>query len=168
VDAPKLSDVFVLNTQKHITEAALASCAASLLPIGVTIVTARGTVGKLAMTGNPMAINQSCYALSGKAPLEQYSTYFLIYDAVRALQSNTHGSVFDTITRETFKSVTAVIPPSKCVRGFECVVTPMMERILTNRRESATLIQARDFLLPKLMSGEVRVKDAEKIVETVL
>lgn len=168
VDAPPLSDVFVLDTERHITEVGLASCAASLLPMGVTIVTARGTVGKLALTGSPMAMNQSCYALSGKAPLARYSTHFLIHDAVRALQTNTHGSVFDTITRETFRAVTAIIPTSEGVLAYENAVAPIMEHILSNGRENRTLAQIRDLLLPKLMSGEIRVKDAAKVTEMAL
>jgi type I restriction enzyme S subunit len=100
--------------------------------------------------------------------LARYSTYFLIHDAVRALQTNTHGSVFDTITRDTFIAVSATIPTPECVLAYENAVTPMMERILSNGRETKTLVQIRDLLLPKLMSGEIRLKDAENVMEAVL
>jgi type I restriction enzyme S subunit len=51
--------------------------------------------------------------------------------------------------------------------AFENLVAPVMAGLLTNRAESRTLAQLRDLLLPKLMSGEIRLKDAEKAIEQV-
>jgi len=67
VDAPATSDVFVVDTEKHITDAGLNGSSTKLLPAGTTIISARGTVGRLALTGRNMAMNQSCYGLRGKA-----------------------------------------------------------------------------------------------------
>ena len=60
VDAPFLSDVWVMNTEKKITEEGLKNSSTKVLPIGSTIVSARGTVGRIALVGKPMAMNQSC------------------------------------------------------------------------------------------------------------
>lgn len=58
-------------------------------------------------------------------------------------------------------------PGSAVLRGFSGTVDPMLERVLQNREESRTLAVTRDLLLPKLMSGEIRLRDAEKVVESV-
>ena len=47
------------------------------------------------------------------------------------------------------------------------VVNPLMDRVIANARETRTLAQTRDFLLPKLMSGEIRLREAMKVVEAV-
>ena len=51
--------------------------------------------------------------------------------------------------------------------AFEQLVSPILLQLLANRAESRTLAQVRDLLLPKLMSGEIRLREAEKLVEQV-
>ncbi|MCW3097838.1 MAG: restriction modification system specificity protein [Chthonomonadaceae bacterium] len=165
IDAPDSNNVFVIDTEKHITQLGLNNSSARLLPIGTSIISARGTVGRCALVGKPMAMNQSCYAVRGKHEGTDYYTYFALRQAVAELQQNTHGSVFDTITRDTFASIQVVVPPPEIAQSFDRTVLPLMQRILANLHEIATLTELRDTLLPKLMSGEVRVRDEEKIVE---
>jgi type I restriction enzyme S subunit len=168
VDAPSPSDVFVIDTEKHITESGLNSSSTRLLPVGATIVTARGTVGKLACVAGTMTMNQSCYAIVGRPPFGPYFTYFGLKGAIQDLQANTHGSVFDTITRATFSAVGGIRPNDKVAQAFDDTVNPLMAGILSNLRENKTFTQTRDLLLPKLLSGEIRVKDAEKLVDGAL
>ena len=59
------------------------------------------------------------------------------------------------------------LPPELVVGAFQNIVQPMIDRIIANIHESRTLAQTRDLLLPKLMSGEIRLRDAEKAVEAV-
>ena len=81
VDAPAESDVFVIDTEKHITELGLNNSSTKLLPSGTTIISARGTVGRLALVGRDMAMNQSCYGLRGKYG-DDYFTFFTTYRLV--------------------------------------------------------------------------------------
>ena len=168
VDAPHPSDVFVLKTEKSVTAAGLASSSARILPLGATIITARGTVGKLAMVGTEMAMNQSCYAVIGKSGWPESFVYFLLKTTVQSLQANTHGSVFDTITRQTFDVVSACCPTPRVAEAFGRSVDSILGRIKSNLQENETLAEMRDFLLPRLMSGQIRLKDAEKKTEEAL
>lgn len=164
VDTPLGSDTFVFDTEKNISDSGLENSSARLLDLGDTIISARGTVGNLAMAGRPMAFNQSCYGLKGT---KGYGPCFVFLSAkhmVTKLQSLAHGSVFSTITRQTFESVHLPAPGSKIANQFELATSVLFERIRGNVAESRTLAATRDFLLPKLMSGEVRVRDAEKLV----
>ena len=88
VDAPNASDVFVVDTEKRITKAGLQGSSTKLLPTGTTIISARGTVGRLALTGRPMAMNQSCYGLHGRAG-DTYFTYFSVKRLVEQLKQCT-------------------------------------------------------------------------------
>ncbi len=156
-DAPSLSDIFALDTERSITQAGVENSSTKILPVGTTIITARGTVGSLACLGIPMAMNQTCYGIQGAQGYSDFFTYWTIRKAVDELQSRTHGTIFDTITRQTFKIVDMVLPPVNVTEAFECTVNPIMKRILNNLHESQTLTAQRDALLPKLVSGEVRV-----------
>ena len=60
---------------------------------------------------------------------------------------------------------TAIVPCDKLTEAFNGLAQPLYDRIVANKAESRTLAATRDLLLPKLMSGEIRVRDAEKAVE---
>ncbi|MDD5189148.1 MAG: restriction endonuclease subunit S [Methanoregula sp.] len=157
VDAPSDSDMFVIDTEKHITQAGVENSSTNIFPVGTTIITARGTVGKLALVGVPMAMNQSCYGIKGVNGYLDYFIHFLLKRAINELQQQTHGTVFETITRQTFDGVEIIVPPPLVAQKFDVVVHSNLEKIRNNLMESRTLAQIRDALLPKLMSGEIRV-----------
>lgn len=164
-DAPSASDLFVWTTERTITSEGLASSSARLVPAWTTIVSARGTVGKFAITPFEMTFNQSCY---GVRPIDGHGELFVHYllrSALVRLQQRAHGSVFDTITRGTFESIRVVEPPRALSLAFHERVRPLLERIRLNGAQSLTLTSIRDALLPKLISGEIRVPAAAKIVE---
>ncbi len=160
-DAPADRDVWVIDTEERITDSAVENSAAKVLREGTTIISARGTVGRLALTAVPMAINQSCYGVQGADGVGDFFVYFALQHAVGELRQRTHGSVFDTITRQTFNSLHHVRPPSSLLNAFEATVAPFLHGLRSNRSQSRTLALLRNALLPKLISGELRVPEAE-------
>ncbi|MDD2701161.1 MAG: restriction endonuclease subunit S [Sideroxydans sp.] len=163
VDAPNPSDIWVVDTEKMITQQGVENSAVKILPVGTTIISARGTVGKIALVGVPMAMNQSCYGLKAKTG-EGLFNYFSTQRMVAVLQQHTHGSVFDTITRATLEGVETVSPTSGLVDKFEELVRPYLSTIKTNIQQSGTLATLRDSLLPRLLFGELRVPTVEEAV----
>jgi type I restriction enzyme S subunit len=162
-DTPAPGDVFVISTEKTITTEGVNNSSARVLPVGTTIISARGTVGNLALVGVPMAMNQSCYGLRPRHGRRGYFLYFATRALVEILRQRAHGSVFSTITRETLSGTQVVAPPRDLIEAFEGVASGQLERILANQRHSLTLAALRDALLPKLISGELRIPDAERI-----
>jgi len=168
VDAPEISNVWVVNTEKKVTRAGVENSSSRVLPVGTTIISARGTVGRIALVGVPMAMNQSCYGLRGRTGARGYFTHFATGELISSLQQRAHGSVFDTITRDTLASISVVEPPAALVESFEFRVGPMLERIRTGLFSSGSLTALRDALLPKLISGQIRVSTAMKHVEEAI
>jgi len=154
-DVPSDGNVFVIDTNQKITTLGLQKSSTKLLPLGATIITARGTVGKLALTGVPTAMNQSCYGVRGANGIGPFLNYFNISHAVTTLKQNTHGAVFDTITMDTFKTVYLVESSDGLKQRFEEMITPFLSGIKSKLFEIKHLTQLRDTLLPKLLSGEV-------------
>lgn len=159
-DAPRDGEIWVFNTSERITDNGLLNSAARIVPKGCTIISARGTVGKLAMAGTPMAFNQSCYGLLPSDDASFCHLHLLMQTIVANLQQRTHGSVFDTITRATFDGLLVAKPAGDVVSSFEAVVTPIFDLLLASLQESSKLAEMRDYLLPKLLSGQVRVEAA--------
>jgi type I restriction enzyme, S subunit len=147
---------WIVATDKHITDAAILETRVSKLPAETVVISARGTVGNVALMAEPMAMNQSCYGLRTRTESDQIHLYFLTRHLVNELRSHAHGSVFSTITRDTFGGIPVVCPPASELRRFEEDVRPLFQRILIASRESQTLASLRDALLPKLISGEIR------------
>ncbi|MEI6799708.1 MAG: restriction endonuclease subunit S [Pseudomonadota bacterium] len=167
-DTPSAGSVFVTETEKSITEAGLLGSSARLVRKGSTIITARGTVGNLAMTGQEMTFNQSCYALQGANGVGDCFTYLITKHMVGQLQSMAHGSVFSTITRQTFEAVEMPMVTRTVFEAFEANIAPLFAKILSLVQETAILAQTRDLLLPRLMSGELRVAEADASIAEVL
>ncbi|MDD5705501.1 MAG: restriction endonuclease subunit S [Kiritimatiellae bacterium] len=157
-DAPSDGEIWVIKTAELITEDGVANSAARVVPKGCTIISARGTVGKLAMAGIPMAFNQSCYGLMPGDGKSFCYLHLLMQTTVADLKQRTHGSVFDTITRATFDSLLVVLPPIEAVKAFESGVASIFDLLLASLQESSKLAEMRDYLLPKLLSGDVRAE----------
>lgn len=156
---PKDSDgaFFAYKTQINITEGGLKNCNSRLYPPKTVIITARGTVGKTTILAVPMAMNQSCYALKMKENDAPYYLFFALNNEIKALQTMANGGVFNTIIGKTFDSINIQIPKDPLIYGFEKTVRPFMEQIKNKLQANSKLVEARDRLLPKLMSGEVKV-----------
>ena len=164
VDAPSDSEVWVLDTEKKVTRAGVENSSTRVLPVGTTIISARGTVGRLALVGVPMAMNQSCYGLRGRTGGRGFFNYYSTRDLVARLQQHAHGSVFDTITRDTLAGVKVVVPPGELVELFEREVGPCLDRIRAGLLDARTLAALRNALLPKLISGELRVEEPARFL----
>jgi type I restriction enzyme S subunit len=165
-DAPSETDVWVIHTEKQVTKEGIANSAAQILPEGATIISARGTVGKLALIGTPMAMNQSCYGVCGIKGYGDFFTYFALRHATAELQQRTHGTVFDTITRQTFETLDCIFPPANLTAAFDRTVAPLLSQIRANLHQSRTLATLRDTLLPRLLSGELKVQQAAQIISS--
>lgn len=124
---------YVYETEKTITELGLENSSTKLLQKGDVIISARGTVGEIATIPFPMAFNQSCYGLRAKRGIVTSDyLYYLIKHNVSVLKKNTHGSVFDTITRNTFDNIEVEIPSIKIQEKIASILSDYDEKIELN------------------------------------
>ncbi|EHA1205657.1 TPA: restriction endonuclease subunit S [Vibrio alginolyticus] len=166
-DAPENGEVFVIDTEEKITELGLQKSSTKLLPRGTTIITARGTVGKLALVATDMCMNQSCYGVRG-TEVGDYFNYFNLKQAISTLKQNVHGAVFDTITTNTFDTYSFAFSGSEIANAYNELIAPLLEKSEINARQNITLTRLRDRLLPKLVSGQISVGEvAQELAEAV-
>ena len=151
---------YTLTTEKYITDAGLARCNSRLYPVNTVFVTARGTVGKVGLPGVPMAMNQSCYALSSDK-VDPLLVYFYALEIIHALKHKASGAVFDAITTRDFDTETVMRLAPEDEQKFISAAKPIYEMILQNTIENDRLAALRDNLLPRLMSGEIEVSDVD-------
>ena len=104
-----------------------------------------------------MAMNQSCYALVAKPPINQHYLYFALVEGVEQFRSRAVGTVFDAIIRDTFKLIPFVVPGRTFIQMFSDYILPILRQIDVLSSEARNLTKARDLVLPRLMNGEVAV-----------
>ena len=150
---------YIVSTEKKITEIGLNNSATKILPEDTVIVVARGSVGKYGIIASPMAMNQSCYGIYSKSSFSQGITYLVVQSLINHFLNVAYGSVFDTITTSTFKSIEILVPPPETMEEVKDKIDPLFEKIKRNYRENQFLTTLRDTLLPKLISGEVRLNE---------
>ena len=154
----------LIETERTITQQGLDESATQMIPAFCSVVVARGaTTGRMVLFGRDMAMNQTCYALATTTETP-FALYCQLRVEIDALVHAAHGSVFDTITTSTFASSQVVLPARPALAAFEDRVVPIFQCIRQSIYESRTLAALRDTLLPKLMSGEIRVQDADKFI----
>ena len=155
--SPKdVNGVYCFDTEKHITEKGLNNCNSSLYSRNSVFITCRGTVGKVAMAAVPMAMNQSNYAILSNKGYSQYFAYLMTVSIVKKLKFKANGAVFDAITSKDFKEQ-IIIPNVNDVNRFDSIIQPIFDNILNLGFENLRLSTLRDTLLPKLMSGQIKV-----------
>jgi type I restriction enzyme, S subunit len=152
-------NVYSLKTEDYITEQGLKFSSTKLFPKNTVFITARGSIGRLALNAVPMAMNQSCYALSAKDDVSYAYLYFLTRELIHHLEVKASGSVFDSIVSNDIELTKLAIPGDReIISSFAKIVEPLFEKIELNTRENERLTNLRDWLLPMLMNGQVTVK----------
>lgn len=132
---------YVYSTEKKITEEGLNNSSTKLLQKDDIIISARGTVGEMAMIPFPMAFNQSCYGIRAKECVNSTFLYYLIKNSVKKLKVMTHGSVFDTITRDTFATINVDIPDIEVQCRIAKILSDIDDKIENNQKINNNLEQ---------------------------
>lgn len=152
-------DVFVIETDRSITKEGLDNCHTKLYPKGTIFITARGTVGKISLSGIEMAMNQSCYAIMPKHNIPTLFLYYQTVILIKKLKNKASGAVFDAITTRDFDEA-IIIPPLPIMNKFSETIESIFEAILNNIIQAKVQSKTRDALLPKLISGKIHVLDS--------
>ena len=107
-----------------------------------------------------MAMNQSCFAFTGKN-ISQPCVYFIIKSAVRSLQAKANGATFSAINTRDLKIEEVLLPNEENLNDFSIWADSLFNQMLINSKESLRLAALRDALLPNLMSGEIDVWEVD-------
>ena len=157
---------YVTTTEKKITKLGLENSSTKLLSKGDIIISARGTVGELAIISSEMAFNQSCYGLRAKDFVDSTFLYYLLKQSVCVLQHNTHGSVFDTITRDTFDGITINLPPLATQQKIATILSSLDDKIELNNKINDNLEQQAQAIYDELFNNDDRNIILGDIIET--
>ena len=156
-DLSNLSSPVLLDTARKITNAGLKKISSGLLPPGTVLLSSRAPIGYLAISEEPVAINQGFIAIP---PGDGISNLFMLYwcNAFREQILNyASGTTFLEISKRNFRQIPISISDEAVMDVFDKQAWPLHRSIAANEGESHLLTALRDALLPRLVSGKLRM-----------
>jgi type I restriction enzyme S subunit len=132
---------------------------------GDTLISVRAPVGDINMASESCAIGRGVAAARHRSGSRSYSYQFMLGLEEVFARFEAEGTVFGSIGKKDFHAISCVKPPRAVIAEFERMLSPLDNRIDVTECESRRLAALRDLLLPKLISGELRVKDAQRFCE---
>jgi type I restriction enzyme S subunit len=163
-DLSALTFPVLLDTDRKITDAAIAKISSGLLPVGTVLLSSRAPIGYLAIAEVPTAINQGFIAMKCNGALPNVFILFWCRENMDVILGNANGSTFQEVSKSNFRPIPVIVPPELILNAFRERTGPLYRHIVENERESKVLAQLRDTLLPKLISGELRIAEAERFL----
>lgn len=161
---------YCYDAEKKITELGLLESSTKILRKGQIIISARGTVGIIAMIGKDMAFNQSNYGITAVESLTTNDfLYYLLKFCVPNLLNASYGAVFDTITKNTFNQIQIDLPPLQEQKAIAAVLSSLDDKIDLLHRQNQTLEAMAETLFRQWLSTvELEEKPFSTIISSTL
>lgn len=165
-DLTTQKSLFVTNSAKKITKLGLEKSSAKLFPPYSVMMTSRATIGEISINRKEASTNQGFITLIPNEDFSIYQLYFWLRSNMEIILSISNGSTFKEVSKTNFKKLK--ILKTKGIEEFINKCEKLFNKIELNILESEELTRLRNYLLPRLLSGEIDVTKAEKQIKEVL
>lgn len=162
-DITRNNCIVILDTEKKITDAGLNGSSAKLLPPETILMTSRASVGYFGLCEREVCTNQGFISC---IPNNENTRMFLLYNLINRtdeIRQKAGGATYLEISKSTFRSLDILLPNDKTLSRFQENIYPLIKEIRLLKKLIENSQQARDKLLPKLMSGEIEVEKCKEI-----
>ena len=157
----------LLDTQRHITDEGITQISSRLLPKRTVLLSSRAPVGYTAMSFVEVAVNQGFIAIPPTDGVPNEFVLLWLRQHMDRIKAHAGGTTFAEISKRAFRPLLMAVPPAELLAAFERAAGPMFDLIAAEDREIRLLSKLRDALLPKLISGSIRVPDTSEPAEVI-
>jgi type I restriction enzyme S subunit len=164
-DLSNLKSPVLLTTERQITDAGISVISSGLLPAGTVLMSSRAPIGYIAIPEVPVAVNQGFIAMVCNKKLPNLYVWLWTHNNLDTIKNHSNGSTFQEISKGSFRPLPCIVPTDPVLQKFQEIISPVWQKIVSNTKETVSLEKQRDYLLPKLISGDIRIPDAEKFME---
>jgi type I restriction enzyme S subunit len=150
---------FTSRGEIDITEIGYNSCSTKMLPRGSVLFSSRAPIGYISIALNDICTNQGFKSIVPNKEIGTAFVYYYLKNNTSKIESQASGSTFKEVSGSLINSLPIVIPPVKLISKFNEIANPIFSQQEKNEDEIKKLSQLRDEILPKLMSGELKIND---------
>ena len=166
IKIPNMNSVWVTDTAISLSEAGHQTQSKKLLPKGSVVVSCIASPGAVAIVSEPSHTNQQINAI---IPKKGYPTSWLFCTLINLrteiIGMASGGSVAPNLNKGDFSCIRVTQPSKSLMSSFDEIAGKLFDKILVNQKENQTLAELRDTLLPQLISGKLRIPDAQKLIK---
>lgn len=153
------SGIYISSVSEYLTQEAIDRFSIPIIPENTVMLSFKMTIGRLAISTEKMLSNEAIAHFKVKNDSILYSEFLYLYlKTYQWEQLGSTSSIVDAINSQMIKEMEIVIPDEQKIKDFRELTMPYFEKIKSNQTQIRTLTTLRDTLLPKLMSGEIRVE----------
>ena len=158
----------LLDTERKVSDQGLAKIGSGLLPSGTLLMSSRAPIGYLALAQVPLAINQGYIAMLPGGLLPPLYMYFWCRHNMDNIKGRANGSTFMEISKKAFRPIPVLVPTNDLVTAFTATTEALFARLTANEHQAQTLSTLRDTLLPRLISGQLRLPEAQALAQEAM
>lgn len=154
-----ISGIYLINTAEKLTAAAVERFKIPIIPENTLLLSFKMTIGRLAITNEPMLSNEAIAHFIEIPSSNLYTEFLYLYlKTYKWEQLGSTSSIVEAINSQMIKDMDVVVPEMDLLNRFKKIIVPYFDKIKANQLMIQSLSRMRDTLLPKLMSGQVRVE----------
>lgn len=152
---------YITKGEACVTKRGIEKASLKVMPEGTILLSSRAPIGYMAISREPVTTNQG---FKNIVPNKGYSTeivYYLIKNLIPVIEKNSSGSTFKEISGGVLKSIKVLLPHKNQAHSLTEILSPIFKKQNLLELENQKLTELRDWILPMLMNGQVKIKDAE-------
>ena len=163
-DLSGISAPVLLDTERKLSAKGLSRVSSGLLPTGTLLMSSRAPIGYLAISKVPMAINQGYIAMPPGSVLPPLYMLYWCRQHMSIIKNHANGSTFMEISKKVFRLLPILVPSAEILTQFIVIISALFDRLVKDEEQAQTLVALRDTLLPRLISGKLRLPEAENTI----
>jgi len=156
-DLSSNKDKFISKGEIDITELGLKNSSTKIMPKGTVLFSSRAPIGYIAIAKNDVTTNQGFKSVIPKGKIGTAYVYYFLKSNIKLIESRASGSTFKEVSGTVMKQIPAIIPEDNLLEKFKRICEIYFDMQMALEEQNQMLTEIRDTLLPKLMSGEIRV-----------
>jgi type I restriction enzyme S subunit len=147
------------SSERRITGKGLQRISSGVLPVNSVLMSSRAPIGYLSINAVPTAINQGFIALRKNSRFTPLFLLFWLKTNMAEIKNRAGGGTFAEISKNAFKSIPFVVPDEETMQKFDELAEPILRQLTALTLQNQELIEMRESLLPRLISGELQIPE---------
>ena len=160
INSGEVNNPFIIEAKKYITQLGLNNASTKLFKKGTLLIAMYGaTAGKVSILDREACTNQAICSINVHNNSHRNYLKFVLDDLYEYLINLSTGSARDNLSQDKIKELIVLMPDDLSIQKFDKLIKPSYDKILNAYRENQKLTELRDWLLPMLMNGQVKVSE---------